>query len=227
MNTNPSALKLFTTSTPNGYKVSIFLELLGVKYDVQAIDMMASEQKEPWYLKMNPNGKIPTLQDKSTNTTISESGAILTYLADQYDKDYKFSYKPGTPEYYKQLELMYFQAAGVGPMQGQVGHFKRFAPEPIPYAIERYTSETKRLYGVLNDYLERNQENSPFLVGKHVSIADVMCIGWAGVLPTMGVPLSEYPFVEKWVKTMVAIPEVKRGLAVPILSPFFAKELLE
>lgn len=120
VDTNLLALKLFTAATPNGVKTSVFLELLGLEYDVHAMDMKALENKEPWYLKLNPNGKIPTLQDNSTNTTIAESGAILTYLAEKFDKDYKFSFKAGTPEYYKQLELMYFQASGVGPMQGQV-----------------------------------------------------------------------------------------------------------
>lgn len=175
---------------------------------------------------MNPNGRIPTLKDEKTNITMGESGAILTYLADYYDKDRKFSYEPGTPEYFKQTEIMYFQAGGLGPMQGQFGHFINFAPEKIPYAINRYKDETKRLCHVLEEFLVRNKDNGPYLVGSHISLADIMCIGWVSLLPAFGFSFEEFPSLEKWVKLMVSIPEVVKGFYVPSKSPYMPKGLL-
>lgn len=209
------ALKLYTASTPNGFKISILLELLNLKYDVQSIDIGTNVQKEDWYLKLNPNGKIPTLVDNSTGTTISESGAIMQYLVDTYDKENKVSYKYGTKEYYSQLELLYFQMAGLGPMQGQANHFSIFAPEKVPYGINRYINETKRIYSVLEEFLVRNNHNGLYLVGNHYSIADIAIYPWANILNILGVDLNDYPLTSKWVAQMSELPEVQKGLTIP------------
>lgn len=211
--------------TPNGQKIPPLLELLGVKYQIEQIDIRTNEQKKPYYLEMNPNGRIPTLVDKSTGITISESAAILTYLADTYDKERKFSYEYKTKEYYKQLELLYFQMAGIGPMQGQANHFILFAPESIPYGQKRYNEETKRLYGVLEEYLKRN-EASGFLVGDHISIADIVMLPWTFGLEKVNVDIEQFPLVKQWVRKLVSIPEVKKGLYAHG-TPYFWPKYLE
>lgn len=144
-----SGITLYTWSTPNGYKITIFLELLGVKYTVKPVDVTANAQKEEWFVKLNPNGRVPTLTDEDTGVTISETGAILQYLADTYDKEHKFSYPQGTTEYLKVLEVLTFQVASVAPTQGQALHFGLFSPEKIPYAIDQYTRRDQAgiLYG--------------------------------------------------------------------------------
>lgn len=176
------------------------------------MDIHAGEQKAPEFVAKNPNGRIPTLVDESTNTTISESAAILTYLADTYDKERKFSYDYKTPEYYKQLELMYFQMAGVGPMFGQNSFFRFFATEKIEFAIDRYTKESERLTGVLEEYLKRN--GTGYLVGNHLSLADVCTVSWVMLIEVFGLKFSDYPEVKKWVKKMIEIPEIYKGFRV-------------
>lgn len=195
--------------------MSTLLEVLGLNYETKALNIGTNAQKEPWFTKMNPNGKIPTLVDQSTGITISETAAIMTYLTDNYDKDYKYSFKPGTPNYYKHLELLYFQMAGIGPMQGQANHFIKFAPEKIPYGINRYTNETKRLYGVLNEYLQRNEANGPYLVGNHYSVADFALFSWAACLPFIGIDFKEFPLVTNWMKELLKVPGVVKGFKVP------------
>ena len=204
--------------TPNGHKVSILLELLGLEYELQELNFAKNEQKEPWFLKLNPNGRIPTIVDSSTNTTLSETAAIMQYLVDTYDKENKFSYKVGTPLYYKQLEVLYFQMAGVGPMQGQMGHFKFFAPETIPYGIERYENETKRLYSVVEEYLQRNKANGPYLVGNHLCIADIAIFTWATKLPRAKIDINTWPLVAQWFENIASLPEVQIGLTKPTLK---------
>ena len=211
-NNMSTQLKLYTAKTPNGIKVSILLELLGLKYDYQQLSIANNGTKEPWFIAKNPNGRIPTLEDKSTGITISESGAILQYLVDTYDKDHKFSYKHGTKEYYLQLETLYWQMAGLGPMQGQANHFKIYAPETVPYGINRYINETKRLYSVLEIFLKNNEKNGPYLVGDHLSISDIASFGWAKVAEKLGISFSEWPLVDKWFKNIDSIPEVQKGI---------------
>ncbi|CCE86261.1 Piso0_004740 [Millerozyma farinosa CBS 7064] len=210
-----STLTLYTWKTPNGYKVSIFLELLELDYETKSLDISTNIQKEDWFLKLNPNGRIPTLVDHSTGITISETGAILQYLADTYDKAHRFSYPHGTKEYYLQLEILYFQMAGVGPMQGQANHFIIYAPEKIPYGITRYKNETKRLYSVVEEYLRRNQHNGPYLVGNHYSISDIAIFGWANSLGKIGIDIEQWPLVSQWFEKLRSFPEVQKGLSVP------------
>lgn len=211
------SIKLYTGGTPNGYKIPIFLELLKLKYEAIPINIGQNTQKEDWYLKMNPNGRIPTLVDETTDTTVSESAAILMYLADKYDTERKFSYAPGTKEYVKMLEVTFFQMAGIGPMQGQANHFIKFAPERIAYGMDRYKNETKRLYSVLDEMLQRNKKEygSDFLVGPHISIADVLCIGWAPFVTLVEIDIKQFPNVFEWASKILQIPEVKKGFNIP------------
>ncbi|EGW35393.1 glutathione S-transferase [Spathaspora passalidarum NRRL Y-27907] len=210
------ALKLYSFPTPNGVKVSIFLELLGLKYDAQAVDIRTNEQKQDWFVKLNPNGRIPTLVDSSTGVTISQTGAILQYLADTYDKEHKWSYPQGTPEYYKQLEYLIFQVAENGPIQGQANHFVVFAQEKIPYAINRYLTDVKRIYGVYEDILGRNDKGL-YLVGDHYSIADIALFGWANSLSKLDIDIHTWPKLGKWFDALSEIPGVQKGLKVPTL----------
>ena len=149
-NQDQAPIQLLTWGTPNGHKVSILLEELGLKYETKAIDISKNVQKEDWFLKINPNGRIPAIVDRSNNNfPVFESGAIMLYLVEKYDKDHKLSYPQGSDQYWQTVSWLFFQNAGVGPMQGQANHFFRYAPEKIPYAIKRYHDETVRLYGVL------------------------------------------------------------------------------
>lgn len=135
-------------------------------YTVKKIDISKNTQKEDWFLAINPNGRIPALTDTfSDGKTINlfESGSIMQYLAEQYDKDYKISYPKGTREWYEMNNWLFFQNAGVGPMQGQANHFSRYAPEIIQYGVNRYQNETRRLYGVIDKHLSSN--NFEYLTG--------------------------------------------------------------
>lgn len=216
VHTNP--LKLYSLATPNGVKVTILLELLGLKYECQRLDISTNVQKEDWFLKLNPNGRIPTLVDPVTGITISETGAIMQYLVDTYDKEHRFSYPAGTKEYYLQLETLFFQMAGIGPMQGQANHFTFFAPQKIEYGIARYKNETKRLYSVVEEYLKRNEKNGPYLVGNHYCISDIAIFGWANSLKKLDIDISQWPLTNRWFEKLNSLPEVKNGLSIPALS---------
>jgi len=211
-------ITLYTVGTPNGVKISILLEELGLPYNVRAIDFKKTEQKEPWFLKINPNGRIPAISDKSTGLNLFESGAILMYLVERYDKERKFSYDYGSEEYWELLQWVFFQNAGLGPMQGQLNHFERYAPEKIPYAQKRYLEETRRLYGVLESQLQRQEEShkSPYLVGEKLTIADITTYGWVRIAAMSGVDINEFPRLKQWEEVTVGEREaVKRGLDVP------------
>ena len=140
-------LVLYTDATPNGLKASIALEELGLPYKTEHINIATNKQKEQWFLDINPNGRIPAMTDTfSDGKTIRlfESGGIFQYLVDEYDKDYKISFPKGTREYYQMTNWVFFQNAGLGPMQGQANHFVRYAPEKIEYGMNRYVNETRR-----------------------------------------------------------------------------------
>ncbi|KAK6203437.1 glutathione S-transferase [Scheffersomyces amazonensis] len=207
-------LKLYTAATPNGFKISIFLEFLGLKYDVQKINLRTNEQKEDWFVKLNPNGRIPTLTDSNTGVTISQTAAILQYLADTYDKDHKFSYKFGSVEYYKQLEYLIYSVAEQGPITGQLSHFTRAAPEKIPYALERYGTDVKRILGVLDEIINRNKDNGLYFVGTHYSIVDFSVFGWARSAGNLGIDLDQWTYLGKWFKELSEAPEVKKGIEI-------------
>jgi glutathione S-transferase len=210
-------ITLYTLGTPNGVKISVALSVLGVPYKSYLIDISTNIQKEPWFLEhVNPNGRIPGIIDTTEGKPVRvfESGAILLYLADKYDKNHKISYPHGTREYYETLEWLFFQNAGVGPMQGQANHFKIFASEKIPYGIKRYTDETRRLYSVLETRLKQNK--SGFLVGDHVSIADFSTVGWVGSSYGIDIDLkSEFPELHAWVERIIKLPGAVEGFNTP------------
>ncbi|KAK4938410.1 Glutathione S-transferase 2 [Elasticomyces elasticus] len=219
-------ITLYTDSTPNGIKISIGLEELGLPYKTEHINISTNKQKEPWFLEINPNGRIPAITDTFSDgqkIRIFEGGSILQYLAEEYDKDHKISYPKGSREYYEVNNWLFFQHGGLGPMQGQANHFVRYAPEKIEYGVNRYVNETRRLYGVLDKHLQSSK--SGFIVGDHISIADITTIGWVMWAAWAGVEIDEFPTLKKWEEMMLARPGVKKGSDVP--KPLNIKERLK
>jgi GSH-dependent disulfide-bond oxidoreductase len=198
-------IDLYTASTPNGYKASIALEETGLPYQVKAVDLRRGAQFEAEFLKINPNNKIPAIVDGYVS--VFESGAILVYLAEKAGKLLPISGRTRT----RVFEWMFFQAGGTGPMLGQVHHFRNYAPEKIPYAVERYTNEGKRLYGVVDKRLSE----SKYLAGDEYTIADIMNLPWLLLSKNQGIDIAEYPHVQRWIDELKARPAVQRGLAVP------------
>lgn len=193
---------------------------------MEKIDLSKMAQKEPWFLEINPNGRIPALTDTfSDGKTIRlfESASILEYLAEQYDKDHKISYPQGSRESYEVRNWLIFQNAGLGPMQGQANHFVRYAPEKIEYGINRYVNETRRLYGVLDKHLAAS--NSGFIVGDHISIADITTIGWVMSAGWAGIEIDEFPHLKAWEEMMMKREGVEKGRHVP--SPHRIKEMMK
>ncbi|MEO8800977.1 MAG: glutathione S-transferase N-terminal domain-containing protein [Polyangiaceae bacterium] len=194
-------IKLFTWTTPNGIKPIILLEELGLDYETQWVDIGKGDQHEPAYLAVNPNGKIPALQDG--DLTVFESGAILIHLAEKHGK---FLPKSGQARL-DALEWLFFQVGGIGPMFGQLGHFKR-AKEQVPYALDRYTKESERLYGVLDARLSHVE----YLAGEY-GIADMATWGWANSSDHTGIDVAAFPNVKKWLARVGERPAVKRAAA--------------
>jgi GST-like protein len=203
-------IDLYTWTTPNGRKVSIMLEELALPYRVHAINIGKDDQFKPDYVKINPNAKIPSIVDPEgpdgKPISMMESGAILVYLA---DKTGKLLAKSGRQRY-EALQWLMFQMGGVGPMFGQTHHFLRAAKEQVPYAIERYSKETKRLYGVLN---ERLKDNS-YLAGDY-SIADIATYPWVSRHEWHKTDLNDFPGVKRWYDAISARPAVQKGMNVP------------
>ncbi len=200
-------IELFTAGTPNGYKVSIMLEELGLPYRVRPVDLGRREQKEPWFLRINPNGRIPAIIDHDEDSfAVFESGAILVYLAEKAGRFLPTDAHARS----RVMQWLMFQMAGIGPMQGQANVFFRYAPQKIPYAIERYQAETLRLYQVL----ERQLDGRKYLVDE-VSIADFAVFPWVRSHEWAGVSIESLPNIRRWLDTMASRPAVGRGLAVP------------
>jgi len=209
-------IHLYTAQTPNGIKISILLEELGLPYEFTQLSFDKKEQKEPKFLEINPNGRIPALTDTFTDgkqIRLFESGSIMQYLIEQYDTEHKLSYPIGSREYYETNNWLYFLNAGVGPMQGQSNHFTRYAPEKIQYGIMRYQNETRRLYGVLDKHLK--DADTPYIVGDKCTIADIAHWGWVTSSLWSGVDLTEFPTLQKWEERMLARPAVEKGRHVP------------
>ena len=204
-------IDLYTYTTPNGRKPAILLEELGLPYSIHKIDIGKGDQFTPEYIAINPNSKIPAIRDRDTDITIFESGAMLLYLAEKTGK----LLPTDTAQRFKVIEWLMFQMASVGPMFGQLGHFRRAAPEQIPYAIDRYDKETLRLLGVLDHELATNE----YMAGDY-SIADIATYPW--VTATAPSYLEQYPHVKRWVETLHARPAVQTGMA--ILTPNFNSE---
>ena len=203
-------IELYTWSTPNGRKISIALEELGIDYSVHPINITKDEQFAPDFLKISPNNKIPAIVDPDgpdgKPISLFESGAILLYLA---DKTGKFMPTDARARY-DALQWLMWQMGGFGPMLGQAHHFRRFAKEQVPYAIERYTNETRRLYGVLDKHLQGGEH----LAGDY-SIADMATFPWAARHEWHGIALEDFPSVKRWYDAVAARPAVQKGMAVP------------
>ncbi|KAF8625308.1 hypothetical protein AX15_005439 [Amanita polypyramis BW_CC] len=183
---------------------------------VELIEIWGGRHKEPWFIEMNPNGRIPVLVDRSRNNfTIFETSAILLYLVQHYDKDYKFGFHPinDADEYSVLLQWLFFAHGGIGPMQGQANHFVRFAPEDIPYAKKRYVEEIKRLYGVL----EIRLKDRDYLAGPgrgHYTIADIKAWPWVNIHAFSSVEtLDEWPNVKAWLARALEREATARGRA--------------
>lgn len=202
-------IDLYYWPTPNGWKISIALEELGLPYEVRLIDITKGDQFAPDFLKISPNNKMPAIVDHETvggePVSIFESGAILQYLGRKTGKLYPTNER-------RRVEVdqwLFWQMGGFGPMLGQTHHFRIYAPEKIEYAINRYTNETKRLYGVLNTRLKDRE----WVAGEY-SIADIAIGPWAKLWERQGQDIAEFPHVRRWLDAFLARPAVQRGLAV-------------
>lgn len=195
----------YVWTTPNGFKALIALEEFGLPYQTHWVNITKGEQTRPEYLAINPNNKIPAIVDGEIK--VFESGAVLTYLA---EKTGKFLAKDG-PERYAALEWVFFNIGNTGPMLGQLGFFKKFAPEKIPLAIERYTKEAERLFGVL----DRRLAEVPYLAGAEYTIADMINVTWVSAGRSfLGLSFDAYPHLVKWIEAVEARPAVARALAM-------------
>ncbi|EMR68737.1 hypothetical protein MGN70_007027 [Eutypa lata] len=214
---NKTDIVLYTEGTPNGLKISIALEELGLEYKVRAIKMTEHEQKEPWFLEINPNGRIPALTDKDENgqeLKVWESGAMLQYLVARYDKDHKISYPYGSKEHWEVTSWLMWQMGGLGPMQGQANHFARSAGEIYPYALNRYVNESRRLYRTMDAQLAKNSHG--YLVGDRVTIADIAVWPWVTAYKYSGIAsLDEFPHVKDWLYRLLKRPGFEKGRHVP------------
>lgn len=204
-------ISLYTWRTPNGRKISIALEELGLRYTAHAIDIGAGEQYTPDFLALNPNNKIPVIVDADgpdgAPVTVFESGAILLYLAEKTGK-----LLPSEPRARLDvLQWLMLQMGGVGPMLGQAHHFLRYAPERLPYAMERYRNEARRLYGVLDQRLHDHE----WLAGGAYSIADIATYPWIARHEWHEIALDDFPAVARWFATISQRPAVERGMRVP------------
>ena len=200
-------IDLYTAATPNGHKVSITLEELGLPYSVHVLDLSAGEQKEPAFLKINPNGRIPAIVDRSNGDfPIFESGAIMLYLAEREGRLIPADEKGRS----RVVQWLMFQMGGLGPMMGQANVFAKYFPERIQPAIDRYLRESRRLLEVLDGHLADNE----YLAGDY-SIADIANFAWARVHHWPGVDIEGLDHLQRWMAAIDARPEVQRGLAVP------------
>jgi GST-like protein len=199
-------IDLYTYATPNGRKVSIMLEEVGLPYTVKLVNLREGDQFSPEFVAISPNSKIPAIVDHDTDMALFESGAILMYLAEKTGQLYPSQMR----QRYEVLQWLMFQMGNIGPMFGQLGHFKKSAPEEIPYAITRYEKETLRLYGVLDGQLKERE----YICGDY-SIADIATYPWVAVYKFHGLTLDDHPNLKRWVATMRSRPAVEKGMAIP------------
>ena len=201
-------IELFTAATPNGWKISIALEEMGLPYTMRALALSKLEQKEEWYLKINPNGRIPAIIDHDNGDfAVFESGAILIYLAEKSGK-----FLPTEPKARSRvLQWLMFQMSGVGPMMGQANVFYRYAPEKIPYAIERYQREVRRLFEVM----ERQLGVSEYIAGPDYSIADIALWSWIAGYGWSGVSVDGLAQMKRWMDLIGERPAAQKGRNIP------------
>ena len=209
------SIDLYYWPTPNGWKITIMLEECALAYTMIPVDISKGDQFRPGFLAISPNNRIPAIVDHdgpgSKPISIFESGAILQYLARKIEKFYPQD-EPGRVEV---DQWLFWQMANLGPKAGEANHFRHYAPEKLPYAIERFTNEMNRLYGVMDKRLQDRE-----FLARRYSIADIACIGWASRAERHGHDLSRFPNVRRWLKTVLARPAVKRGLSVKVEAAF-------
>ena len=200
-------IELYYWPTPNGWKISIMLEEVGLPYEVKFVNIGKGEQFEPAFLEISPNNRMPAIVDPDgpgdKPISIFESGAILQYLARKTGK----LYPPDERGRVEVDQWLFWQVGGLGPMAGQAHHFRQYAPEKIQYGIDRYTNEINRLYGVMN----RRLADRDFLAGDY-SIADVASVGWVKPYKNQGQDLEDFPNLKRWFETITARPAVIKGL---------------
>ncbi len=202
-------ITLYTAATPNGYKVSVALEELGLPYEVRKLDLTGGEQKQQWFLDICPNGRIPAIVDHDVEGgfPVFESGAILIYLAEKAGR-----LIPADPQGRSRcLQWLMFQMSGVGPMMGQANVFYRYFPEKIPAAIARYQGEGRRLFTVLDGQLAKTE----YLAGADYTIADIATWCWTRTASWSGIDTDGLPNLARWSATIAARPAAQRGVAVP------------
>ncbi|WP_417514689.1 glutathione S-transferase family protein [Minwuia sp.] len=204
-------IEFYTWGTPNGRKISVMLEECGLDYQVHPIDITKDEQFDPDFLKISPNNKIPAIVDHDgpggEDISVFETGAILIYLAQKTGK-----FLPGDPHKFTDtMQWLMWQMGGAGPMMGQAHHFRKFAPEKIPYAIDRYTNETRRLYGVADKQLSQHD----WLAADTYTIADIATFPWIARHEWQGMELEDFPNLKRWYDRIWARDAVKKGFEVP------------
>jgi glutathione S-transferase len=205
--TRTAMIDLYTAATPNGFKASIALEELALPYAVHAIDLTNNDQKQPWFLEINPNGRIPAIRDRDADGfAVFESGAILIYLAEKTGKLMPADAKGRSLV----LQWLMFQMGGVGPMMGQANVFFRYWEEKFPPVIDRYQHETKRLLTVLDNRLRDNE----YLAGDY-SIADIANWAWARSHRWSGVDIDDLPHLQRWIAQLAERPACQAGIKVP------------
>lgn len=207
--TQTRPIELYYWPTPNGWKITIMLEELGVPYELRMVDIGKGEQFAPEFLAISPNNRMPAIVDPEgpddQPISVFESGAILLYLGRKFGRFYPAEERQRV----EVEEWLMWQMAGFGPMLGQNHHFRSYAPEKIPYAITRYENEAHRLYGVLDKRLVGRD----FVAGEY-SIADMAIVGWATLYERQGIDVAEFPNFGNWLERMRARPAVERGLKV-------------
>jgi GST-like protein len=204
-------IELHYWPTPNGWKISIMLEECRLPYILKPVNISTGDQFKPEFLAISPNNRMPAIVDPDgpggRAMSVFESGAILQYLGRKTGKFYPSDERARTAV----DEWLFWQMGGLGPMSGQAHHFRIYAPEKLQYAIDRYTNEVHRLFGVMNERLK----DRPFLAGKY-SIADMACVGWASRWERQGQDINEFPHLKRWLETVMARPAVERGLKLRV-----------
>ncbi|MCW8329947.1 glutathione S-transferase N-terminal domain-containing protein [Photobacterium sp. SDRW27] len=201
-------IELYTAATPNGHKISIALEEMGLEYQVHELDLMAADQKQPEFIAINPNGRIPAIIDTDNdNFAVFESGAILLYLAEKTGK-----FIPTDPnKRSKAIQWLMFQMGGVGPMMGQANVFYRYFPENIPSAIERYQHEGRRLFEVMDNQLAKH----PYLAGDEYTIADMAAWPWVRIHDWSGIDTEGLTHLQRWLNELAERPACQKGIVTP------------
>ena len=200
-------IHLYTAPTPNGQKISIALEELELAYEVHNIDLAADAQKQPEFLRLNPNGKVPVLVDDEQDVTVFESGAILIYLAEKAGR----LLPAAGAQRYRALQWLMLQMSGIGPMQGQAVVFSRYLEQQLPVAISRFQHEARRLYGIVDECLRK----SDYLVDAY-GIADIALYPWYVIHSWAGLELEDFTALRDWAQRLGERPAVERGMGVPV-----------